>query len=203
MEFVDLAALTVHGVKNRLAILAARAEARGDRETLRDALEAAATLSRLLACYKAEKGQLTADIEACTPADLVAELVAEVRQQTALTISAELERAPELWFYDEHLIRMVIRDAIYNALRYARREVIIAARTRAGWLDLGVRDDGPGYPPQILARAAGSWPLSREGTGLGLYLADRVAALHCNGERHGRVELANSGGAAFHLLLPE
>jgi len=71
MQFVDLAALTVHGVKNRLAILAARAEARGDRETLRDALEAAATLSRLLACYKAEKGQLAADIGACTPVDLV------------------------------------------------------------------------------------------------------------------------------------
>jgi len=203
MQFVDLAALTVHGVKNRLAILAARAEARGDRETLRDALEAAATLSRLLACYKAEKGQLAADIGACTPVDLVGELVAEVRQQTALTISADLERAPELWFYDEHLIRMVVRDAIYNALRYARRQVVIGARTRAGWLDFGVCDDGPGYPPQVLARAAGSWPLSREGTGLGLYLADCVAALHCNNGRCGRVELANTSGAAFHLLLPE
>lgn len=203
MEFVDLAALTVHGVKNRLAILAARAEAKGDSETLRDALEAAATLSRLLACYKAEKGQLAADIDARTPADLLSELVAEVRRQTALTVDTDLENAPELWFYDEQLVRMVLLDAIYNALRYARRQIVVAARLRTGWLDFSVSDDGPGYPAEILARPAGAQPLRREGTGLGLHLADRVAALHRNGTRHGHVELANAGGATFHLLLPE
>ena len=35
MEFVDLAAFAIHDVKNRLAVLASRADAKGDGETLR------------------------------------------------------------------------------------------------------------------------------------------------------------------------
>lgn len=204
MEFVDLAALTIHDVKNRLAILASRAEARGDGETLHEVLEAAATLTRLLLFYKSEKGRLDADIDARVPADLLAELAAEIGRQTALTVDVDAAAAPTLWFYDESLVRLVLVDALYNAMRYARQRIVLGAAERDGWLCFSVRDDGPGFPDTLLG-AAGTFdmqPVSGEGTGLGLHLASRVAALHENGGQRGRLELANDGGALFTLFLP-
>ncbi|MFZ4539009.1 sensor histidine kinase [Propionivibrio sp.] len=202
MDFVDLAAFAIHDVKNRLAVMASRAEEKGDSETLRGALEAAATLTRLLACYKAEKGSLGIDIDARTPADLLDELSVEIGKQTALTVHADPSAAPTLWFYDECLVRMVLLDALYNALRHARQQVLIAAREHHGWLEFTVRDDGPGYPESMLGQPVAMQPLSREGTGLGLHLAGRVAALHSNAGQYGYIELGNEDGAVFRLLLP-
>ena len=46
--------------------------------------------------------------------------------------------------------------------------------------------------------------LARDGTGLGLYFAGRVAAAHRTRERCGRIELTNgpAGGAVFTMRLP-
>ena len=203
MDFDDLAALTIHDVKNRLALLASRAEARGDGETLHGALDAAATLTRLLVFYKAEKGSLNLDLEARVPADLLAELAIEIGQQTALAVHAESSAAPTLWFYDENLVRMVLLNALYNALRYARQQVTLAASVRDGYLEFSVADDGPGYPAAMLAQPLDMQAMSREGTGLGLHLASRVAALHSNAGRSGGIELSNAGGAVFRLRLPQ
>ncbi|MBS1161328.1 MAG: histidine kinase [Proteobacteria bacterium] len=203
MNFVDLAAVTIHDVKNRLAVLANRAEDQGDSATMRGVLEAAATLSRLLALYKADSGGLLSDIEARTPADLLAELAAEFGKQSALHFAVELSAAPNLWFYDENLVKMVLQDALYNALRHARREIRLSAVADGEWLEFSVHDDGPGYPPNMLDQALAIQPISREGTGLGLHLAGRVAALHRNGGREGYVRLSNANGARFSLLLPK
>lgn len=202
MDFVDLAALTIHDVKNRLTLLAHRAESRGDAETLRGVMESAGALTRLLAFYKAEKGALSSQVDARVPADMVEELALEMTRQTTLTVDADLESAPALGFYDENLIRMVLLDALYNAIRHARSRVLIGAGEADGWLVFFVRDDGPGYPDALLADSAAMQPLSREGTGIGLTLAARVAALHVNGDKAGNVVLANEGGAVFRLRLP-
>lgn len=207
MEFAQLAAFTIHDVKNRLTWVANRAAATGDADTLRGVLEAAAALTRLLAFYKAENGQLGADIDAHVPADLVNELRTDISQQTALTISADLSAAPTLWFYDEALVRMVLLNGLYNALRFARKNVHITVVDRAHWLDFVIRDDGPGYPPEMLGddRAARleQSPISRHGTGIGLHLAQKIAALHQNGAACGSIELSNEGGAVFCLRLPK
>lgn len=202
MDFADLAALTIHDVKNRLAVVAHRAEAGGDAETLRGVLEAAAGLTRLLAWYRVEKGALAPQVDARAPADLIAELAAEISRQTALTVEIAGQAAPALGFYDEALVRMVVLDALYNALRHARERIVLAAGERDGMLVFSVRDDGPGYPPEMLGTPSAPRPLGRMGTGLGLVLAARVAALHANAGVCGRVELANDGGAVFSLLLP-
>jgi len=66
-----------------------------------------------------------------------------------------------------------------------------------------VADDGPGFPDNLL-KDGGVVPLpvSGRGTGLGLYLARKIAELHCLDDRHGYVELSNSGGAVFRMVLP-
>jgi signal transduction histidine kinase len=203
MDFADLAAFTIHDAKNRLALVATRAEASGDAETLRGILESSASLTRLLTYYKAEKNSLGAEVDARVPADLINELVLDISKQTNLTINADLSAAPTLWFYDENLVRMVLLNAIYNALRFAQKNIVITAVDRNGWLEFSVADDGAGFPPEQLGALENMQPVSRDGTGLGLYLAQRVAALHSNAGQTGRIELNNKGGAVFRLLLPQ
>jgi len=202
VNFADLAAFTIHDVKNRLAVLGSRAELRGDSETLREAYEAAATLTRLLTLYKAENGGLGVDIEARVPADLLSELAAEIGKQGGIPVAVELAAAPTLAFYDESLVRMVLLNALYNALRHARSQITLSATETGEWIEFAVRDDGPGYPPAMLGKNAAMAPISREGTGLGLHLAGKIAAQHRNGDAEGYVELANAPGAVFYLRLP-
>jgi two-component system sensor histidine kinase KdpD len=202
MPFAELAAFAIHEVKNRLALLASRAERAGDAETLRDALESAATLTQLLAYFRAERGELGIQIDACTPADLLEELIADLGRQSAVRLRAELGASPPLWFYDQTLVRMVLLNAVYNALRHAHSEICLAARVREGWLEFSVRDDGPGYPAGLLGEPLAMQPLSRSGTGLGLHLAGRVAAMHVHSGQAGCIVLDNDGGAVFTLRLP-
>ena len=203
MDFADLAAFTIHDAKNRLALVATRAETNGDAETLRGILESSASLTRLLTYYKAEKGSLGAAIDARVPADLVNELVLDIGKQTMLSIRSDLAAAPTLWFYDENLVRMILLDVLYNALRFAQKNIVISAVDRKQWLEFSIADDGPGYPTELLGEQPNMQALSRDGTGLGLYLAWRVAELHSNAGRTGRIELNNQGGAVFRLLLPQ
>lgn len=203
MDFADLAAFTIHDAKNRLALVATRAEVSGDAETLRGILESSASLTRLLTYYKAEKNSLGAEVDARVPADLVNELLLDISKQTTLTVKADLSAAPTLWFYDENLVRMVLLNALYNALRFAQKNIVISVVDRNGWLEFMVADDGAGFPPEQLVQRDNMQPVSRDGTGLGLYLARRVAALHSNAGSTGRIELNNKGGAVFTLLLPQ
>ena len=203
MEFAELAALTIHDVKNRLHVLAGQAEAAGCAEMLRGTLDAAASLTRLLAWYKAEKGCLAVDMDARVPEDLLGELAAEIGRQTPLTVKLDVSRAPALSYYDENLIRMVLHNALSNALRYARREISLSAVDAGQWLEFIVQDDGAGYPAGMLERPLSMQAFSREGTGLGLHLPGHIAALHENAGQRGSIELKNEQGAVFCLRLPQ
>ena len=203
MKFDEIAALTIHDVKNRLALMASHAESQGDNDTLRGALEAAATLTHLLLFYKAERGSLGIDLNARVPADLLEELVAGVSTQAGITITADTSNAPTLWYYDEHLIRLVLTDAVYNALRHAKTSVHLSATEANNQLHFVVSDDGPGYPEAMLGKPIAMQEMTREGTGLGLHLANHIAALHKTAVQEGRIELSNHNGAIFSLHLPQ
>ena len=77
--------------------------------------------------------------------------------------------------------------------RYGRSMVKISVTTGDPWLCLVVEDDGPGFPslpPEF---------------GIGLMVADRLAALHVQHGRKGCLILNNMsalGGARFELRLP-
>ncbi len=204
MSFADIAALTLHDVKNRLAQLAGRAEARGDVDTLRATMDASNTLTRLLTYYRSDVGSLALDIDAHAPADLAAELVDDVCVRGRGRIDLDCSQAPTLWFYDENVVRMVLANAVQNAARYARARIVIEVAERDGFLEFLVRDDGNGYRQEVLDDAAGvATPVTRNGTGLGLRLARRIAEMHENGGRQGRIRLQNADGAVFRLLLPK
>lgn len=104
-------------------------------------------------------------------------------------------------------VQRIVHHLVHNALKYSPEggTVRITARRVAGRVDLAVSDDGPGVRKQD--RLAVFEPLRRTkddgpqpGLGLGLALVRRLAELH-----GGRawVEDAPSGGAIFHVVLPD
>jgi signal transduction histidine kinase len=202
VSFAEIAALTIHDVKNSLAQLAGHAEARGDTATLQIALNASEALTRLLVFYKSETNILKLAVDAHVPGELIADLIAEHKGQSAISIIANDDHAPALWYYDTSLVRMLLENAIQNALRFTQSRITISARELDGFLEFEVRDDGAGYSDNILADEDASAAISEEGTGLGLRLSRRVAQMHENAGRCGEIQLSNDHGAVFVLRLP-
>jgi signal transduction histidine kinase len=204
MSFADIATLTLHDVKNRLAQLAGRAEAKGDFATMSEAMEAADTLTRLLVYYRSDIGSLALEIDGHSPTDLASECASEAGAAGQCKVEVDCRAAPTLWFYDEVLVRMVLANALQNAKRHARSRIALEVAERDGFLEFVVSDDGNGFPDQVLVDDTGkATQVTREGTGLGLRLARRVAEMHENGGKRGGIRLENAGGAVFRLLLPK
>jgi signal transduction histidine kinase len=107
-------------------------------------------------------------------------------------------------------LRLALRNLLENALRHGKAEggappVVFLRRESGGEIALGVRDRGPGVPPDRLARLGEAFyrpddarSRSSGGVGLGLHLCRLVALAHGGGLR-----LANAGpGLEAALVLP-
>ena len=193
---MSLTTAVIHDVKNRLAELAMRL-ANSDPGASSLALEASRKLAQLLLV---EGQALAPHIDAHAPADLLDELAAEYRDlYPDKDIVTDTEAAPALWYYDVGLLRMALANAVHNALRHGRQRVWLQAGEVDNTLVLTVKDDGEGFPPAVLA---GDFHSSADSTGLGLRIAHNIAEAHQLKGVHGRVELANEGGAVLRLILP-
>jgi signal transduction histidine kinase len=201
----DLYAAIVHDVKNQLAELSLRLGARSDaQQEMGIALSAARRLSEMLLLHRQDNDLLSVNSDSVDPVDFLAILAAEYRELFPnLVIVVETDKAPAFAFFDDALVRMALGNAVHNACRAAHARVRLAAYEQDKQLVFEVSDDGKGYPDSLLADG-GSKPaaVSGRGTGLGLYLARKIAELHHLEQRRGRVELSNSGGAVFRMLLP-
>jgi two-component system, OmpR family, sensor kinase len=102
---------------------------------------------------------------------------------------------------DAHLMETVLRNLLYNAIRYARSTIRVTFRHHTdGTYDLRVDDDGPGIPEADRFRIFDSFvqlddPVRRKaGYGLGLAIVKRIVEWH-----GGEVAVSESdlGGAAF------
>jgi signal transduction histidine kinase len=99
-----------------------------------------------------------------------------------------------------------LRDALLNLVLNARDAIgpgggtiAISARPHRGtWLELEVRDTGPGFSDQALARGAEPFFTEKgeDGTGLGLSMVYDVVKL-----AGGRVQLSNARGGGAEVLL--
>lgn len=205
-SFADIAALSIHDVKNNLAQLAADAEARGDTKSQQLAKQASETLTGLLCFYRSETHSLHVQIDAQDPQELIADLLHDqqgrIHGRPDLNLEVRLEQAPGLAFYDKTLVQMVLANGLQNALRYARSQITLSVIAHPDHLEICIHDDGEGYPASMLDNKTVDGMVTSEGTGLGLRLARSVVALHTNEGRHGEIRLSNDGGAKFQLLLP-
>lgn len=201
----DIYAAVIHDVKNQLAELALRLERRGDalQETA-IAFDASRRLTDLLLTHRQQSGQLYANVDSASPGDLLQELAVEYQALfPGLRITADTSAVPPFAFYDEALVRLALANAVHNACRFAQCEVRLSAYSEGGFVIFQVADDGAGFPEAMLGTApAAPATTSLRGTGLGLYLAGKIAELHQMDGRRGSVVLSNADGACFQLKLP-
>lgn len=110
---------------------------------------------------------------------------------------------------DPDRLRQVLSNLVDNAIKYGRAggTTVVRAQVLAdGLLEVGVRDDGPGIPPEAQLRIFERFyrvdkARSREqgGTGLGLAIVKHVVQAH-GGEV--RVESSGGTGTTFFITLP-
>jgi len=210
----SLLAVSIHDAKNQLAALNTWLEV-VHREHPSPALdhalgiadEVAAGLVALLALYREGEGHLRLSIDDRNLRDFCDDLFAALRLPAGHVVRIErgaAEVAAErigAWAFDAYLVRMVLLDALRNAVRHARTTVRFALTREAGGICFTVADDGEGFPAPLLD--GGDGVMGQGGSGLGLRFARLIAMRHATPDgRHGRVELANAAGAVFRLILP-
>lgn len=109
---------------------------------------------------------------------------------------------------DAQRIRQVLANLVDNAIKYGRAQgqVAISARALGDGIEVSVRDDGPGIPPDAKQRIFERFyrvdkARSREqgGTGLGLAIVKNVVEAHGGAVR---VESTYGHGAEFFFTLP-
>ena len=104
-----------------------------------------------------------------------------------IQICAQLHGETDTVVCDLHLIETAIKNLLYNALRYAKREVRLAFSIHHGMNQLRVDDDGPGIPEKDWQRVFNSFVqldstgTDKTGFGLGLAIVRRAIEWH-NGE---------------------
>jgi signal transduction histidine kinase len=128
-------------------------------------------------------------------------------------------------YFDAALIRTVVSDALDNAQRFGRGQLLLTAHLAGKSLVISIEDDGLGFSPDgpvgeepaddqlsggelsggklSVGKASSDEVMAQ--TGLGLYLAAEVAKAHQNNGVTGHIERATSsqlGGAALRIHLP-
>ncbi|MFO1250755.1 MAG: ATP-binding protein [Inhella sp.] len=130
-------------------------------------------------------------------------LAAEECAQAGLALESDLLEAAVQG--EERLLRRALRNLLENAKRYGGSEQDLELCRRGVWLDVRVRDRGPGVPPELAERIFEPFfrlPGHAEvagGVGLGLSLVRQIALAH---QGSVRCEPRPGGGSVFVLSLP-
>lgn len=208
----SLVAAAIHDAKNALnALNAWLAEARRDcpapalLQAQAVAGRVSAQLVELLALYRADQGSLRLAVEDHYVEDVCSDVMAELAAPPdAIAIATDFSAAAAIgaWAFDAYQVKFVLLDALRNAQRHAAGQVSFSvAAEPGGGIRFIVADDGPGFPAEVLAGETHA--MNGTSSGLGLSFARLIAGRHATpAGRHGRIELANAGGARFSLVLP-
>jgi len=223
LDFSTVIASTVHDMKNSLALVMqahnqwlARFPAPVRQSPEQGVIEFEfahlnAMLVQLLGLYKLGVNQMPLQPAYHELDDFIEAQLAchqDVFVSRSIMATYEVDPLSPLGFFDRELIATVLGNSINNAIRYARHAVLISASDVAGQLVITVNDDGEGYSTEMLERQANyvqGINHTTGSTGLGLYFAGRIAALHQRNGVGGRTEISNGGplgGAVFSLYLP-
>lgn len=210
-----LVATAIHDAKNSLNLLNSwldEAERLCPSPPLAQARSAAAhvaaQLTELLALYRETQGVLRLVIDDQNLADFIDDLRQEIAPEVAARAPVRLEWQTEVadrlgvWAFDGWQVKLLLTDALRNALRHATSHVVFRLDVEpSGGLRFTVQDDGPGFPAALLAGTEAE--PNAEGSGLGLRFARLIARRHATPDgRHGHLELTNDGGARLSLFLP-
>ena len=103
---------------------------------------------------------------------------------------------------DANQLRQVLHNVLTNAQDalggVAEARITIAVVQDAARARLTIKDNGPGFPPQILSRAFEPYVTTKsKGTGLGLAIVKKIVDDH-----GGEIRLANNNGGEVSIWLP-
>lgn len=165
---------------------------------------------QLLGVYRCSTEKLSAHIDEVEVADFLTEqMLSHTVMLEHKRISAEVQCDPDLfWFFDQRMVAGILNNVVNNAYKYTHSRLLMIGEEADGGLLLSIKDDGPGYPPRMLADSRGGLPpldFNSGSTGLGSYFASLVASLHKNKGQAGYVRISNdgiNGGGCFSLWLP-
>ena len=223
LDFSTVIASTVHDMKNSLAMLMqahsqwlARLPESAQQTPEQGVIDFEfahlnGMLVQLLGLYKLGVNQLPLQPAYHELDDFIEAQLAshqEVFASRGIIATYEVDPLSPLGFFDRELVASVLGNCINNAIRYARESLLITVSDEAGQLVLSINDDGDGYPAEMLERQADYVQGINHGsgsTGLGLYFANRIAALHQRNGVVGHTEIRNGGplgGGVFSLYLP-
>jgi two-component system, OmpR family, sensor kinase len=160
----------------------------------------------LLLIARSDQGQLALQLDELEPADLLDSIVTRFEwraREAGRPISASA--APGLRLRGDRMrLEQALGNLVENALRHGEGEVKLSAAGQDGVIDLHVRDQGAGFPPDFIADAFTRFARpdqdrARAGSGLGLSIVRTIAEAH-----EGSAQAANppGGGADVWLSLP-
>jgi PAS domain S-box-containing protein len=152
---------------------------------------------------KSERGDIAG------PLAKAVEMAGPLLEQRGHHLSVEVEEGME-WEGDPMRLAQVVSNLLTNAARYTDNGgavTLSARRDGAGWLRIGVRDNGIGLAPEMLPQVFGLFFQGKRsvdrvegGLGIGLALVKNIVELH-----GGTVEAHSAGpgcGSEFVVRLP-
>ena len=155
-----------------------------------------------------DRADVTLNIGAHDFTVLIPAIADYVRRDTRseVLIGTQVQEDAHQVLCDIHLLESVLKNLLYNAVRYAKREVAVTFRRDASGYELLVEDDGPGIPEPERERVFDSFVRlerdtngKRKNYGLGLAIVKRAVEWH-----RGGVSIASStlGGARVCITWP-
>ncbi len=190
---------------------AKNADGNFDRNMVAEIQEASARLNRLvgnlLDVTRLESGHMRPKLDWCDVGDLVNTTVQAVeRELTGHPLKVEIAEKLPLARLDFTLMQQALSNLLLNAATHTSpgTAISVQARHETGGLVLGVADNGPGLPPDLLPRIFDKFfraPNAPAG-GSGLGLAIVKGFVEANG---GQIAAANrpGGGAVFTIRIPQ
>lgn len=223
IDFSLVLASSVHDMKNSIGMLLGSLEQLIDQTPAEDfqatkhfntlhyeASRINNELVQLLTIYRMQNDFLPVRIDEYYVIDVLEEQIA--RNQMLLdtaNIKLILDCDTSLvWYYDQDLIASLIHNIVVNCARYTKSVINISVTTEDEMLCIAIADDGGGYPKHMLQNPLGKLDdieLSKNATHLGLFFAERIAALHKQGDKFGFIRLENGpplGGGVFKVFVP-
>lgn len=223
IDFATVLAASVHDMKNSLFLLlqsieqvAAEVKSAQPRSRLADIHYETQRLNtglmQLLSLYRQSHDHLPMNSQEVFIDDMADELIANNQfyaRHHDIELSIEI-LSEGSWYFDQHLVLVLLNDVVINALRYAKHKVHVklGIDTILNRFYIEVHDDGEGYPQNMidsLSIEPSNMVLSAGRTGLGLYFSHLIAQAHQKDGIQGSIWLSNEsplGGSKFTLQLP-
>ncbi|RYZ86990.1 MAG: HAMP domain-containing histidine kinase, partial [Moraxellaceae bacterium] len=164
-------------------------------------------ISDMVDVSRIQNGRLSIRPGEINLSDLLRRVVIDLAPQAEFAGSEILLRTEEnvMGFWDEFRIEQIIVNLLTNALRYGNGKPIeVSLETTTDTAEINVLDRGIGIASSEQQRIfekfeRGGNQSVREGLGMGLYIAQQLAAVH-----NGTLEVASTPGegATFTLKLP-